>query len=298
MAQKVDYAALKKGGYMRQKQKGYGSLRLAVIGGNLTAENIKKVAEVAEKYGRGYVHMTSRQGIEIPFIKVEELAEVKEELAKGGVGTGVCGPRVRTITACQGSEVCPSGCIDTYTLAKELDARYFGRELPHKFKFGVTGCQNNCLKAEENDVGIKGDMNIAYKEDDCISCGVCVKACRQEALKMVDGKVELDAEKCNHCGRCIGNCRFDSITDGQYGFKIYIGGRWGKQVARGRALSKIFTDKEEALNVIEKAILLYREQGQPGERFANTIERLGFENVEQQLMGNELLERKAEILGE
>lgn len=81
MAQKVDYAALKKGGYMRQKQKGYGSLRLAVIGGNLTAENIKKVAEVAEKYGRGYVHMTSRQGIEIPFIKVEELAEVKEELA-------------------------------------------------------------------------------------------------------------------------------------------------------------------------------------------------------------------------
>ena len=81
MAQKVDYAALKKGGYMRQKQKGYGSLRLAVVGGNLTAENIKTVAEVAEKYGRGYVHMTSRQGIEIPFIKVEELAEVKEELA-------------------------------------------------------------------------------------------------------------------------------------------------------------------------------------------------------------------------
>ena len=81
MAQKVDYAALKKGGYMRQKQKGYGSLRLAVVGGNLTAENIKTVAEVAEKYGRGYVHMTSRQGIEIPFIKVEELAEVKEALA-------------------------------------------------------------------------------------------------------------------------------------------------------------------------------------------------------------------------
>ena len=42
MAQKVDYAALKKGGYMRQKQKGYGSLRLAVVGGNLTAENIKR----------------------------------------------------------------------------------------------------------------------------------------------------------------------------------------------------------------------------------------------------------------
>ena len=58
-------AALKKGGFMRQKQKGCFSLRLAVVGGNLTAENIKTVAEVAEKYGHGYVHMTSRQGIEI-----------------------------------------------------------------------------------------------------------------------------------------------------------------------------------------------------------------------------------------
>ena len=80
MAEKVDYAALKKGGFMRQKQKGCFSLRLAVVGGNLTAENIKTVAEVAEKYGHGYVHMTSRQGIEIPFIKVEDINEVKEEL--------------------------------------------------------------------------------------------------------------------------------------------------------------------------------------------------------------------------
>ena len=50
MAEKVDYAALKKGGFMRQKQKGCFSLRIAVVGGNLTAENIKTVAEVAEKY--------------------------------------------------------------------------------------------------------------------------------------------------------------------------------------------------------------------------------------------------------
>ena len=248
MAQKVDYAALKKGGYMRQKQKGYGSLRLAVVGGNLTAENIKTVAEVAEKYGRGYVHMTSRQGIEIPFIKVEELAEVKEALAKGGVGTGVCGPRVRTVTACQGSEVCPSGCIDTYTLAKELDERYFGRELPHKFKFGVTGCQNNCLKAEENDVGIKGGMNIEYKEDDCISCGVCVKACRQDALKMVDGKIELDAQKCNHCGRCVKSCPVDAWK-GTPGYIVSFGGTFGNNIYKGEELLPLIPDKETLFRV-------------------------------------------------
>ena len=119
MAEKVDYAALKKGGFMRQKQKGCFSLRLAVVGGNLTAENIKTVAEVAEKYGHGYVHMTSRQGIEIPFIKVEDINEVKAELAKGGVGTGVCGPRVRTITACQGAAICPIQ-IWCYRLPEQL----------------------------------------------------------------------------------------------------------------------------------------------------------------------------------
>ena len=243
MAEKVDYAALKKGGFMRQKQKGCFSLRIAVVGGNLTAENIKTVAEVAEKYGHGYVHMTSRQGIEIPFIKVEDINVVKEELAKGGVGTGVCGPRVRTVTACQGSEICPSGCIDTYTLAKELDERYFGRELPHKFKFGVTGCQNNCLKAEENDVGIKGGMTVECSHDDCIQCGVCVKACREGALSMEDGRIVIDRDKCNNCARCVKSCPTDAWK-GTPGYIVSFGGLFGNHIYKGEQLVPIIRDKE------------------------------------------------------
>ena len=135
----VDYKTLKKGGFMRQKQKNNFSLRLRVVGGNLTATQLAKVAEVAEKYGDGYVHLTSRQSAEIPFIKLDDIEDVKNALAEGNVEPGACGPRVRTITACQGKEICPSGCIDTYSLAKELDERYFAKELPHKFKFGITG---------------------------------------------------------------------------------------------------------------------------------------------------------------
>ena len=77
---------------------------------------------------------------------------------------------------------------------------------------------------------------------------------------------------------------------------MYIGGRWGKKVAQGRALSRIFRTEEEVLDVVEKAILLFREQGMTGERFSQTIDRLGFENVEKQLLANDLLERKQEIL--
>ena len=81
-----------------------------------------------------------------------------------------------------------------------------------------------------------------------------------------------------------------------HGYKIVIGGRWGKKVAQGHALDRIFTDKEEVLEVVEKAILLFREQGETGERFSDTIARLGFENVQKQLLGHELLERKQQNL--
>ena len=93
------------------------------------------------------------------------------------------------------------------------------------------------------------------------------------------------------------NCRFHSITDGTYWFKIFVGGRWGKKISHGRALSKVFTTKDEAMDVIEKAILLFRERGLAGERFAVMIDRIGFETVEEALLRDDsLLERKEEIL--
>lgn len=89
----------------------------------------------------------------------------------------------------------------------------------------------------------------------------------------------------------------DSITDGTYGFKIFVGGRWGKKISHGRALSKVFTTKDEAMDVIEKAILLFRERGLAGERFAVMIDRIGFETVEKALLRDDsVLERKEEIL--
>lgn len=272
----VDYAALKKGGFMRQKQKGYFSLRLAVVGGNLTAENIKTVAEVAEKYGKGYVHMTSRQGIEIPFIAFDDIEEVKAELAKGGVRPGVCGPRVRTVTACQGSEICPSGCIDTLEIAKELDERYFGRELPHKFKFGVTGCQNNCLKAEENDLGIKGGMVVNCEKSACINCGVCVKACREGALTATEDGIAIDREKCNYCGRCVKSCPTDAWK-GESGYIVSFGGLFGNKIYKGENIVPIIKDKETLFRVADAAIKFFEDHANPGERFRYTLQRLGEE---------------------
>ncbi len=91
MAQ-VDYKALKKGGFMRQVQKDRFSLRLRVVGGQLEARQIRKISEIAERYGRGYIHMTSRQGVEIPFVALGDIDAVKEELSSVGLQPGACGP--------------------------------------------------------------------------------------------------------------------------------------------------------------------------------------------------------------
>ena len=134
--------------------------------------------------------------------------------------------------------------------------------------------------------------------DKCRGCKVCQveQVCPIHVAKVVDGKVVIDPNICNHCGRCVGKCPFHAVDQSTNGYRIYIGGRWGKKVAQGLALEKVFTSREEVLATIEKAILLFREQGITGERFADTVARLGFENVQEQLLKDDLLSRKEENL--
>lgn len=278
----VDYGTLKKGGFMRQKQKNHFSLRLGVVGGQVTAEQLQAVMEVAQTYGHGYIHLTSRQGIEIPYIQLKDIDAVKAALAKGNIAPGVCGPRVRTITACQGNETCPNGCIATESLAKELNDRYFGRELPHKFKFGVTGCQNNCLKAEENDVGIKGGIRVKWIEENCIQCGVCVKACRSNAITLADGKISIEEEKCNYCGRCYFACP-TSAYEGKEGYIVSFGGTFGNTVSKGREIIPFIDDHDKLMKVCDVALEFFKENAKPSERFKFTLDRVGFDKLAQKV---------------
>ncbi len=287
-------------GFLSNKGTDNFSGRIITVNGKVTAAQLRCIAEAAEKFGNGNVTFTTRMTVEVQGIPFDKIEEFRAYIAKEGLETGGTGALVRPVVSCKGT-TCQYGLLDSFALSEEIHERFYKGyhtvKLPHKFKIAVGGCPNNCVKPDLNDLGIIGQRIPRLDVDTCKGCKKCAveKACPMGAAKVVDGLLEIDKEICNNCGRCAGACHFKAMN-GTYGYKIYIGGRWGKKVAQGRTLDKIFTDKEEALAVIEKAILLFREQGKAGERFAQTIERLGFENVQEQLLANDLLERKQQIL--
>ena len=265
--------------------------RVITRNGKITSKEMAVIAEAAKRFGSGEVTMTARLTVEIqggPFDNIEPLRDYLREQA--GLETGGTGAKVRPVVSCKGT-TCQYGLIDTFDLSEEIHERFYKGwhdvKLPHKFKIAVGGCPNNCVKPDLNDVGIIGQRVPKIDYDKCKGCKVCQieKACPIKVAHLEDGKIVVPEEQCNHCGRCIGKCPFHAFDEHVDGYRIYIGGRWGKQVAQGRFLNRVFTDRGEVLDVVEKAIVLFRDQGIAGERFADTVERLGFENVEAQLLG-------------
>lgn len=276
----LDYAALKRGGIMRQVTPGLFSLRLHVVAGNLDAARLRAVAEIAERHGNGTVHITSRQGIEIPFVPLEHIEAVRGALAAAGLELGACGPRVRTVTGCQGAAVCPHGLVETRDICEAVDRRFAGLELPHKLKFGVSGCRNSCLKPQENDIGLMGVTEPAVDAQTCDGCMVCAASCESDAIDTSGAHPVIAPAACGQCGNCIASCPTDSMRAGRRGFALYLGGRIGKSPKLGERFGPLLTDIPEVMRVLEALVGLYRECGQPSERFGLMLERLPREKVE------------------
>lgn len=277
-------------GFLNNKGTDNFSARVITVNGKITAEQQRVLADAAEKFGNGTITFTTRLTVEVQGIPYEKIEDFRAFIGKAGLLTGGTGPLVRPVVSCKGT-TCQYGLIDTFALSEEIHKRFYlgyhEVKLPHKFKIAVGGCPNNCVKPDLNDLGIIGQLVPEFHPEECKGCKKCAmeEACPIHACHVEDGVLKIDEELCNHCGRCKERCRFDAQGEGLHGYRVFIGGRWGKKVKRGTPLHKIFTSKEEVLDVVEKAILLFKEQGQDGERFADTIERLGFENVERQLLG-------------
>ena len=266
------------------------NVRVITRNGVITSDEQRTISEAADLFGSHKVAMTTRLTIEIQGVKYDDIPSLIMFLRERGLKTGGTGAKVRPVVSCKGT-TCKFGLIDTYSLSKKIHEMFFEGcsdvVLPHKFKIAVGGCPNNCVKPDLNDIGVIGQRIFTPDLEKCRGCKKCVieKNCPMKAPSVIDAKVSINSDICNHCGRCTKKCPFGVFDNASEGYKICIGGRWGKKTAMGKPLNKIFTSEDEVLAVAKRALELFRDEGIKGERFSDTVERLGFDYVQKKLIG-------------
>ena len=123
-------------------------------GGEVTADGLIVVGQVAKKYGL-YTKITGGQRVDLFGARVEQLPAIWEELIAAGFESGhAYGKSLRTVKSCVGSTWCRYGVGDSVGFAIALENRYKGLRAPHKIKFGVSGCTRECAEAQGKDVGL------------------------------------------------------------------------------------------------------------------------------------------------
>lgn len=296
-----DIARVKAMGFLINRGTECFSGRIVAPGTVFTSEDFSNIAALAAEYGNGKVICTSRLAVEIPGIPYDKI-EAAQEFAKAhGMRFGGTGNKIRPVAACKGT-TCIYGNCDTQGIAKKIHEDYYlgwnNVALPHKFKITVGGCPNSCMKPSLNDFGVEGHKIPVYNEADCRGCKVCMieKSCPMKAARLSDGKLCIDDEVCKTCGVCTGKCPFKAVAHtSETLYQIYVGGTWGKRTRKGTPLSHLVTE-EEIFPLLEKTLLWFKENAYSKERLGMAIDRIGADFFEKAITGNDLLDRKDEIL--
>jgi nitrite reductase (NADH) large subunit len=121
-------------------------------GGVTTADELRRIADVVERYEIPLVKVTGGQRIDLLGVRKEQLPAIWEEL---GMPSGhAYAKAVRTVKTCVGSDFCRFGLGDSMGLGIELETAMEGLYTPHKVKAAVTGCPRNCAEAYVKDIGL------------------------------------------------------------------------------------------------------------------------------------------------
>ena len=249
----------------RQRQAGFFAIRLKSAAGRFTTAQLLSIRELVERFGKGVVNLTSRQEISIPFVKREDFDAMENFCAAHELAISPIGTIFKQVTACAGTQTCPAGIIDSPKIALEIERRHGGRELPCKITCSVTGCPNNCMKVDANDIGIKGAIEPQFVRENCIYCGACAKICPVGAIEVSRPLWTIDRQRCINCGRCVKVCRKSALR-GEVGFKISFA---------GQSFLPLIHDEERLYRIVDAALEYFDTHAKTRERLGKMFERLG-----------------------
>jgi sulfite reductase (ferredoxin) len=137
----------------------YFMVRIRIPNGLLQAQQLRTIAEMTERFGRGSADLTVRQNVQLHWVTIEALPEVLDTLSRVGLTTmGACGDDTRNITGCPLAGVDADEIFDASPFVLEANRFFVGNadfyNLPRKFKISITGCRSWCTYPEVNDVGL------------------------------------------------------------------------------------------------------------------------------------------------
>ncbi|MGI8851001.1 MAG: nitrite/sulfite reductase [Acidimicrobiales bacterium] len=147
-------------GVYGQRQGGHNQMvRVKFPYGSVNADQLDLLGDVADRYSRGWAHLTTRQNVQLHFVQLERVPELLKDLAAVGLTTReACGDTVRNVMGCHLAGACPFEVLDISPWA-EATFRYllhhpYAQRLPRKFKINFSGCATDCGQAMFNDVGV------------------------------------------------------------------------------------------------------------------------------------------------
>jgi sulfite reductase (ferredoxin) len=149
---------LVRGTYGQRQADDAQMIRVKIPQGVASAEQLHALADVAERYSRGFGHITTRQNVQFHFVRLHDVEPAMRRLAEAGLTTReACGNSVRNITACQFAGVAADEPFDVTPYAEAL-TRFLLRHplsssLPRKFKIAFEGCAQDHIKLTINDIG-------------------------------------------------------------------------------------------------------------------------------------------------
>ena len=146
-------------GIYGQRQAGVQMVRIKIPFGGLTANQLRRVAELTEQYATGVGHVTTRQDIQLHFVELQDVPAIMRGLAEVGLTTReACANTVRNVTACHLAGICQGEVFDVTpyakTVALHLLRNPLNQSLPRKFKIAFSGCKQDCALTPIHDIGL------------------------------------------------------------------------------------------------------------------------------------------------